>query len=61
MAVTILTTPLLQAFGTNQSLTVSHNRDIQRATLWLGGHQQEPEGQYEKSVIHVRVPPGQVP
>src|SRR6516225_2688501 len=24
------------------------------------GHQQEPEGQYEKSVVHFRVPPGQV-
>jgi hypothetical protein len=49
---------LLQAFGTNQSLTVSHNR---QRLCGLGGHQQEPEGQYEKSVIHVRVPPGQVP
>jgi len=26
-----------------------------------GRHQQEPEGQYEKSVVHVRVPPGQTP
>jgi len=25
----------------------------------LGGHQQEPEGQYEKSVVGV--PPGRVP
>src|SRR6516225_3553414 len=24
------------------------------------GHQQDPEGQYEKSVVHFRVPPGQV-
>jgi len=27
----------------------------------LGGHQQQPEGQYEKSVFHVGVPPAQVP
>ena len=60
MAVTILTTPLLQAFGTNQSLTVSHNPFKERL-CGLGGHQQEPEGQYEKNVVHVRVPPGQVP
>jgi hypothetical protein len=26
-----------------------------------GDHQQEPEGQYEKSFVHVGVPPGQVP
>ena len=32
------------------------------ANLWRRGrHQQEPEGQYEKSVVHVRVPPGQTP
>jgi hypothetical protein len=28
--------------------------------FWLGDHQQESEGQYEKSVVHVGVPPGQV-
>jgi len=26
-----------------------------------GGHQQEPEGQYEKSVVHVGLPPRRVP
>ena len=34
---------------------------VQIATLWRGGAQQKPEGQGEKTVVHVRVLPGQVP
>lgn len=37
IAVTILTTPLLQAFGINQSLTVSHNRDILKSDFVAWG------------------------
>ena len=41
-----------QYFGTG-----SFKSDI---VAW-GATNQEPEGQYEKSVVHVGVPPGQVP
>jgi hypothetical protein len=38
------------------------NRELLKSDFVAeGGHQREPEGHYEKSIIHVRVPPGEVP
>ena len=64
--------PVLKDFGMVPVLWYRHYpvsstlvlafRECLRATLWRRGrHQREPEGQYEKSVVDVRVPPGQTP
>jgi hypothetical protein len=56
IAVTMLLSALLQDFGTSTLVL-----GMLIATLWRRGPQQEPEGQCEKSVVHVPVPPGQLP
>jgi hypothetical protein len=57
ISVTILTLDLLQDFGMCQYLGTGSIK----SDFVAGGHQQEPEGQYGKSVVHVPVPPTQVP
>ena len=69
IAVTILTSSLLQHLGRLQDFGTGISGLQYFGTAGVlksdrvaeGGHQQEPEGQYEKSVVHVRVPPVQVP
>ena len=58
IAVTILTSSLLQHLGRLQDFGTG---SVKNDFVAEGGHQQEPEGQHEKNVVHVRVPPGQVP
>jgi hypothetical protein len=47
--------------GSVTGLWYFDTRGVKSNFVAWGDHQQEPEGQYEKSVVHVGVPPGQVP